>query len=88
MDFKALLALMVQKKASDLFITSGRSPTIKVDGSMLEVSKNPLTPEQAMKVVLSIMNQRQRDEFENTKECQFAISLPDLGRFRVSAFVQ
>lgn len=88
MDFKALLALMVQKKASDLFITSGRAPTIKVDGSMVEVSKTPLTPEQAMKIVLSIMNQRQKDEFDNTKECQFAISLPDLGRFRVSAFVQ
>lgn len=88
MDFKALLALMVQKKASDLFITSGRAPTIKVDGSMVEVSKNPLTPEQAMKIVLSIMNQRQKDEFDNTKECQFAISLPDLGRFRVSAFMQ
>jgi twitching motility protein PilU len=88
MDFKALLALMVQKRASDLFITAGRAPTIKVDGSMVEVSKTPLTPEQAMKVVLSIMNQRQRDEFDNTKECQFAISLPELGRFRVSAFVQ
>jgi twitching motility protein PilU len=88
MDFKALLALMVQKKASDLFITAGRAPTIKVDGSMVEVSKTPLTPEQAMKIVLSIMNQRQKDEFDNTKECQFAISIPDLGRFRVSAFMQ
>jgi twitching motility protein PilU len=88
MDFKALLALMVQKKASDLFITSGRAPTIKVDGSMVEVSKTPLTSEQAMKIVLSIMNQRQIDEFEHTKECQFAISIPDLCRFRVSAFIQ
>jgi twitching motility protein PilU len=88
MDFKALLALMVQKKASDLFITAGRAPTIKVDGSMVEVSKTPLTPEQAMKIVLSIMNQRQKDEFDHTKECQFAISIPDLGRFRVSAFMQ
>ncbi|MDD1611995.1 MAG: PilT/PilU family type 4a pilus ATPase [Methylococcaceae bacterium] len=88
MDFKALLALMVQKKASDLFITSGRAPTIKVDGSMVEVSKTPLTPDQAMKIVLSTMNQRQKDEFENTKECQFAISIPDLCRFRVSAFIQ
>jgi twitching motility protein PilU len=88
MDFKALLALMVQKKASDLFITAGRAPTIKVDGSMVEVSKTPLTPEQAMKIVLSIMNQRQKDEFEHTKECQFAISVPDLCRFRVSAFIQ
>ncbi|SJM93568.1 PilT/PilU family type 4a pilus ATPase [Crenothrix polyspora] len=88
MDFKALLALMVQKKASDFFITAERAPTMKVDGSLIEVSKSALTAEQAMKVVLSIMNPRQRTEFENTKECQFAITLPDLGRFRVSAFTQ
>lgn len=88
MDFKALLALMVQKKASDLFITAGRAPTLKVDGSMVEVTKTPLTPEQSMRVVLSVMTDRQKDEFDHTKECQFAISLPDLGRFRVSAFIQ
>ncbi|MFU8787487.1 MAG: PilT/PilU family type 4a pilus ATPase [Methylobacter sp.] len=88
MDFKALLALMVQKKASDLFITAGRAPTIKVDGKLVEVSKTPLTPEQALMLIQSIMNQRQRDEFENTKECQFAISVPNLARFRVSAFTQ
>ncbi|MFA6053131.1 MAG: PilT/PilU family type 4a pilus ATPase [Methylobacter sp.] len=88
MDFKALLALMVQKKASDLFITAGRAPTIKVDGALVEVSKTPLTAEQALKIVQGIMNQRQKDEFENTKECQFAISIPELARFRVSAFTQ
>ena len=88
MDFKALLALMVQKKASDLFITAERAPTMKVDGLLIEVSKTSLSAEQSLKVVQSIMNQRQRTEFENTKECQFAITLPDLGRFRVSAFTQ
>ncbi len=88
MDFKALLALMVQKKASDLFITAGRAPTIKVDGSLIEVSKSALTEDQAMTIVLSIMNQKQKDEFENTKECQFAISVPSMARFRVSAFTQ
>ncbi len=88
MDFKALLALMVQKKASDLFITAGRAPTMKVDGSLVEVSKSALTEEQALRIVLSIMNQKQKDEFENTKECQFAISVPGLARFRVSAFTQ
>lgn len=88
MDFKALLALMVQKKASDLFITAGRAPTLKIDGSLVEVSKNPLTAEQTLKIVLSIMTQRQIDEFENTKECQFALGIHELGRFRVSAFTQ
>ncbi len=88
MDFKALLALMVEKKASDLFITAGKPPAMKIDGKITEVSKSILNAEQSMKVVLSIMDQRQRDEFEHTKECQFAISVPGLGRFRVSAFTQ
>jgi twitching motility protein PilU len=88
MNFEALLALMVQKKASDLFITAGRAPTMKVDGSLVEVSKSPLTEEQSLRIVLSIMNLKQKDEFENTKECQFAISVPGLARFRVSAFTQ
>ena len=88
MDFKALLALMVQKKGSDLFITADRAPTMKIDGALVEVSRTPLNAEQAHRIVMSVMNQRQRTEFENTKECQFAITYPDLGRFRVSAFTQ
>jgi len=88
MDFKALLALMVEKKASDLFITAGRPPCLKVNGKIAEVSKTQLTGEQTLMLVLSIMSQRQRDEFENTKECQFALSVQGLGRFRVSAFTQ
>ncbi len=88
MDFKALLALVVQKKASDLFITAGRAPTIKVDGKLVEVSKTPLTAEQSLMLIQSIMTQRQKDEFEHTKECQFAISVPELARFRISAFIQ
>lgn len=88
MDFKALLALMVKKKASDLFITAGRPPTLKVDGILVEVSKTPLTADQSFMIVSGIMNQRQKDEFEKTKECQFAISVRNLGRFRASAFTQ
>ncbi|MGR9100243.1 MAG: PilT/PilU family type 4a pilus ATPase [Gammaproteobacteria bacterium] len=88
MDFKALLALMVQKKASDLFITAGRPPTLKVDGKLQEVSKTNLTPQQSMQIVKGIMTEKQKDEFDNTKECNFAISVPDLARFRVSAFTQ
>lgn len=88
MDFKALLALMVEKKASDLFITAGKPPCMKIDGKVVEVSKNFLTAEQAQKVVLSIMEQRQKDEFEHTKECQFAMGVEGLGRFRVSVFTQ
>jgi len=88
MDFKLLLALMVEKKASDLFITAGKPPSMKIDGKVVEVSKSILTAEQSLKVVLSIMEQRQKNEFENTKECQFALSVTGMGRFRVSAFTQ
>ena len=88
MNFTALFTLMAQKKASDLFITAGRSPTIKVDNELIETSKTPLTADEALDVVLSIMNPRQKAEFENTKECQFGIGVPEFGRFRVSAFTQ
>ncbi len=88
MDFDALLQLVVHKKASDLFITSGWAPTIKVNGTLQQVSKSRLSSSQAMETVKSIMTDEQRKEFEDTKECQFAIQRPDIGRFRVSAFVQ
>jgi len=88
MEFKKLLELMVQKKASDLFITADRAPSIKIDGVIAEVSKTKLSPGQTMQIIKSIMSQKQWDEFENTKECNFAISSPELGRFRVSAFTQ
>ena len=88
MNFNVLFTLMAQKKASDLFITAGRAPTIKVDNALIETSKTPLTAEQSLEAVLSIMTQRQKDEFENTKECQFAIGVPEFGRYRVSAFTQ
>ena len=88
MDFDKLLELMCKEKASDLFITSGRPAALKVNGKIADISKTPLTEEQSLKIVKSIMTQRQRDDFENTKECNFAISRPELGRFRVSAFTQ
>lgn len=88
MDFEKLLALMCQKKASDLFITAGRPPCMKIDGMITDISKTELTEAQSLKIILSIMSPAQQMEFENTKECQFAITYPELGRFRVSAFTQ
>jgi twitching motility protein PilU len=88
MDFDALLQLVVHKKASDLFITSGWAPTIKVNGTLQQVSKTRLSANQTMEIVKSVMSENQRKEFEDTKECQFAIERPDIGRFRVSAFIQ
>ena len=88
MDFDVLLDLMVQKKASDLFITAGVAPSIKVNGVIMPVGKTPLTPEKSGQVVDSVMNEKQLQEFHETKELNFAISRPNVGRFRVSAFYQ
>lgn len=88
MDFNSLLEFMVNKKASDLFITAGMPPSMKVAGRVTPVTKGKLSPDQARQVVLSIMSDRQREEFEESRECNFAISASGLGRFRVSAFYQ
>jgi len=87
-DFDALLKLMVQKKASDLFITVGCAPSLKINGVIQTLSSVELTPEQATSIVHSIMTPSQKEEFKQTSECQFAIQRHDVGRFRVSAFVQ
>jgi twitching motility protein PilU len=83
-----LLRVMISKKASDLFITAGFPPAFKVDGRMTPVSNQTLTPTHTMELARSIMNDKQAQEFEARKECNFAISPPGIGRFRVNAFVQ
>lgn len=88
MDFDSLLKLMVQKNASDLFITAGMAPSLKVNGKITPVTKNSLTPGQAMEVVEGIMSEEQKKEFHDSHECNFAISASGIGRFRVSAFIQ
>ncbi len=88
MDFNSLLQLMVDKNASDLFITAGLPPSLKVAGRVAPVTRTKLGPEQVHQVVHSIMTERQRQEFEDTHECNFALSAKGIGRFRVSAFYQ
>ena len=88
MDFEALLKLMVQKKASDLFITAGMPPSIKINGKIMPVTQRSLNGEKSREVVLSVMNEEQRREFARAHECNFAISASGIGRFRVSAFQQ
>jgi twitching motility protein PilU len=88
MEFNQLLVLMAKKKASDLFITSGRPPCVKIDGVIRPVGSEPLTPRAAHELVYSVMNEKQQKEFEETKECQFAIDAKSIGRFRASALVQ
>jgi twitching motility protein PilU len=83
-----LLRAMVSKKASDLFITAGFPPAIKLDGKMTPVANQPLTPQHTTELARAMMNDKQAQEFEATKECNFAISPGGIGRFRVNAFVQ
>jgi twitching motility protein PilU len=83
-----LLRRMVERKGSDLFITAGFPPAIKIDGEIKPQTTQALTPEQSALLVRAIMNDRQTKEFDATRECNFAIAPPGIGRFRVSAFVQ
>ena len=84
----SLLVMMGQRKASDLFLTSGFPPALKVDGDITPVSKTALTPMHTLTLARSIMNDKQAAEFERTNECNFAINPPGTGRFRCSAFMQ
>ncbi len=83
-----LLRLMIGKKASDMFITAGFPPAMKIDGKMTPISQQILSAQQAREIGRSIMNDKQAAEFDATSECNFAIGLPGVARFRVSAFVQ
>src|SRR5665811_10208 len=83
-----LLRLMVSRSGSDLFITGDFPPAIKVDGKLTKVSPQPLNASHTMALARAIMNDKQAAEFERTKECNFAISPPGVGRFRVNAFLQ
>jgi len=87
-EFEELLKLMVEREASDLFITAGVPPSMKVHGKILPVTRTALSPDMTRDIVLGVMNDSQRKEFVRNKECNFAISARGIGRFRVSAFFQ
>lgn len=88
MSMEKFLRVMVDKNASDLFITAGVPASIKVHGRIMPLTKSPLSAEQSREIVLGLMNQKQRQEFDEHKECNFAISATGIGRFRASAFYQ
>ncbi len=83
-----LLKLMTKEGGSDLFITAGFPPAMKLKGKMTPMTKKPLTPADSMMLTQCIMNDKQLKEYEETKECNFAIHPPGLSRFRVNAFIQ
>ena len=88
MEIERLLQVMVEKGASDLFITAGVPPSMKVNGRILPVTTTSLSPEKTRETVIGVMSEEQRKVFLATKECNFAISARGVGRFRVSAFYQ
>jgi twitching motility protein PilU len=83
-----LLRAMVSRNGSDLFVTAGFPPAVKVDGEIQSLTDKPLGADQSALLVRAIMNDKQAKEFDSTKECNFAINPKGIGRFRVSAFVQ
>ena len=87
-NLDAVLKLMVAKKASDLFISAGFKPSMKVKGTLYAITDQPMSMVEARDFVLLTMTPSQKEEFERTRECQYAISATGVGRFRVSAFYQ
>ena len=84
----SLLTHMVNNKGSDLFITAGYPPAMKLDGKLTKITDKPLTADHTMQIARSIMDDKQAEEFLTTNECNFAISLPGVSRFRINAMVQ
>jgi len=83
-----LLKALVERDGSDLFITVGFPPAMKIHGKVTPVSKTKLTPENAKSLCQAIMNDKQLKEFEATKECNFALAPEGVGRFRANAYIQ
>ena len=88
MDIVTILKAVVKHDASDLFITSGRPPTLKVNGKLATISEESLSDEEARDLVISTMNDEQKKVFERDKECNYAIATSGAGRFRISALYQ
>ena len=87
-DFNSLLNAMIMRDASDLFITEGLPPSMKINGQIVPIDEDTISAEQTHQLAYSIMNSQQRQEFEENLECNFAISRQETGRFRVNVFKQ
>ena len=88
MDFHQLLRTMVENQASDMFVTAKLPVSAKINGELRPIDEEMLSPEQALGLVHDAMNDKQKAQFDEEKECNFAISIDSIGRFRVSAFWQ
>jgi twitching motility protein PilU len=88
MDINKLLKFMVEKGASDAFITAGVAPSLKIHGKVMPVSDQVLNGEQCYEIVTGVMSEKQKQEFDEHHECNFAVAREDIGRFRASAYMQ
>lgn len=88
MDLNAYLHLMMQQSASDLFLSAGARPGIKIDGETRHIGKTCLSAEQVHAMAFSVMNEHQQREFESVLEMNLAIALAEVGRFRINIYRQ
>ncbi|MEO0971482.1 MAG: PilT/PilU family type 4a pilus ATPase [Pseudomonadota bacterium] len=88
MNTKVLLSLMAERKASDLFLTVGSPVKIKIEGRILSVNKQVLTPANVRQAAIALMSSEQMDRFSREMELDFALSEPEMGRFRINVFHQ
>ncbi len=88
MDLTELLAFVVKNKASDLHLSSGLPPMIRVHGDIRRINVPPMEHKEVHGMIYDIMNDGQRKFYEENLECDFSFSVPNLARFRVNAFVQ
>ena len=88
MDIADLLALCLKQGASDLHVSAGRQPMLRIDGELQPCAQAMLTPEQARRLIHSVMTPAQRQAFESAHEADFAYVAAQSGRFRVNAFEQ
>jgi twitching motility protein PilT len=88
MDLTELLAFVVKNKASDLHLSSGLPPMIRVHGDVRRINVPPLEHKEVHAMIYDIMNDGQRKFYEENLECDFSFAVPNLARFRVNAFVQ
>ncbi|HKL77950.1 MAG TPA: PilT/PilU family type 4a pilus ATPase [Gammaproteobacteria bacterium] len=88
MELKPLLKFMVEKQGSDLYLSVGSAPSMKVDGKLARIGKNPVQPEDTETIAEEILQPHQKDEFERDMEKNLALSYTGMGRFRVNIFRQ
>lgn len=88
MDLKHFLSSMIEKQASDLFLTTGAPVAMKIEGKLVKMGKTNLPPGMVRKIADTLMDEATRQEFNQNLECNMALALPDIGRFRVNIFQQ